>query len=101
MSDDIETPSDETPSDETPSDQVEIVELDYADAIGELEDILTRLESTNVDVDELTQQVRRAAVLIGHCRSRLHIVERDVHTVLNELGRLAADPVRSPDGEAT
>ena len=83
------------------SDQTELIEIDYASAIGELEDILTRLESSNVDVDELTQQVRRAAVLIGHCRSRLHIVERDVHTVLNELGHLAIDPTRNPDGEPT
>ncbi|MDA3038654.1 MAG: exodeoxyribonuclease VII small subunit [Actinomycetota bacterium] len=64
----------------------------YGEAIEELEQILARLESTMVDVDELTQHVRRAALLIEQCRGRLRSVESDVSDVLTELGRLGADP---------
>ncbi len=45
-----------------------------------------------VDVDELAQQVRRAAELIAQCRSRLRSVESDVSGVLTELGQLGTDP---------
>lgn len=69
---------------------------DYGSALGELEQILARLESTMVDVDELTQQVRRAAVLIEQCRSRLRSVESDVSGVLTELGHLGSDPEDGP-----
>lgn len=65
---------------------------DYGSALGELEQILARLESTMVDVDELAQQVRRAAELIAQCRSRLRSVESDVSGVLTELGQLGTDP---------
>ena len=64
----------------------------YGEALGELEQILARLESTMVDVDELTQEVRRAAVLIENCRGRVRSVESDVSDVLTELGQLGTDP---------
>ena len=43
----------------------------YAEALAELEQILARLERTDVDVDVLAQQVARAATLIGFCRDRI------------------------------
>lgn len=75
--------------------------LDYGSAVGELEAILARLESTAVDVDELAQQVRRAAILIDHCRSRLHVVEADVGGVLSELGQRGSDPTPNTVDEST
>lgn len=43
----------------------------YAEALAELEAILTDLERTDVDVDVLATQVTRAAELIGFCRDRI------------------------------
>lgn len=43
----------------------------YAAALGELEEILARLERTDVDVDELATQVTRASQLIEFCRERI------------------------------
>jgi exodeoxyribonuclease VII small subunit len=76
-------------------------DLGYNDALIELEEILGRLESTAVDVDELGQQVRRAAELIEHCRRRLRLVEDDVSAVLTDLRHLAAEPNRSVDEDPT
>ena len=43
----------------------------YGEAIAELEQILDRLERSDVDVDVLAEQVRRAAELIAFCREHL------------------------------
>lgn len=57
--------------------------LPYAEALSELEAILLRLESADVDVDSLARQVERATVLISYCRARLATVEQNVAAVLN------------------
>lgn len=43
----------------------------YAEALAELEAILGQLERPDIDVDELAQNVQRAAALIAFCRERI------------------------------
>lgn len=43
----------------------------YAEALDELEEILTSLEEADVDVDVLASRVQRAALLISFCRERI------------------------------
>ncbi len=58
----------------------------YADALSELETILAQLERTDVDVDVLAAQVRRAAELIGFCRERIGNARLQIEQVVAELG---------------
>ncbi len=46
--------------------------ISYRDALDELDEILARLEQTDVDVDHLADQVARASELIALCRSRIN-----------------------------
>jgi exodeoxyribonuclease VII small subunit len=59
--------------------------LSYADALGELDDILAQLDSSGVDVDTLADRVARGAVLVRYCRERLQAVRTDVGAVVGEL----------------
>ena len=43
----------------------------YAEALAELEAILSDLESADVDVDVLATRVQRATHLIAFCRERI------------------------------
>jgi exodeoxyribonuclease VII small subunit len=43
----------------------------YAEALSELEGILSNLERADVDVDVLATQVQRATQLIAFCRDRI------------------------------
>jgi exodeoxyribonuclease VII small subunit len=43
----------------------------YAEALSELESILDELESDDVDVDVLAENVKRASELIELCRDRI------------------------------
>jgi exodeoxyribonuclease VII small subunit len=69
----------------------EITGLGYAAAAAELDEILERLDRDAVDVDDLAQQVRRAAALIAYCRSRITDARVEVERVVVELTDLA-DP---------
>ncbi|MCB0998385.1 MAG: exodeoxyribonuclease VII small subunit [Acidimicrobiales bacterium] len=57
----------------------------YAAALGELEDILARLERSDVDVDVLATQVQRAAELITFCRDRIGNARLQIEQVVARL----------------
>ncbi|CAB4934178.1 unannotated protein [freshwater metagenome] len=65
--------------------------LGYADAVTELEEILSELEADDVDVDRLAEQVRRAADLIELCRGRLEIAQIEVTRIVADLDALDSD----------
>ena len=60
-------------------------ETRWADAIGELELILTRLDDDALDVDVLAAQVARAADLIGLCRDRIANTKLEVERIVGDL----------------
>ena len=74
-------------------------EVRWADAIAELELILTRLEDDALDVDVLAAQVARAAELIKVCRDRITSTKLEVERIVGDLDppppAPRADP---PDG---
>jgi len=60
-------------------------DIRWADAIGELELILTRLDDDALDVDVLAAQVARAAELIGLCRDRIANTKLEVERIVGDL----------------
>ncbi len=60
-------------------------QLSYAEAISELEEILSRIEEGEPDVDELTRSVKRAAWLLRYCQTKLHKASSEVEDILKNL----------------
>ena len=58
----------------------------YADAIQELEAIVTKIEGEEVDVDELADNVKKALQLIKTCNLKLKNTEEEVNRILKEIG---------------
>lgn len=56
----------------------------YTEAIAEIEQILARLRSDEMDVDRLAAEVQRATELIAACKSRLRKAEEEVGKMLGE-----------------
>ena len=56
----------------------------YGEATAEVEAILARFASGELDVDTLAAEVKRATELIGWCRERLAGAEKAVNDVLSE-----------------
>ncbi len=57
----------------------------YGEAVEELERIITEIEEESVDVDALTEKVKRATFLIGYCKDRLKDTEVEVQKALSGL----------------
>ena len=63
-------------------------ELSYAEAMAEVEQILARFNTQQMDVATLAAEVKLATELIAQCKERLLRAEREVAEVLdsNEEG---------------
>ena len=57
-------------------------ELTYTEAMAEIEKILARLRSEEMDVDGLAAEVKRATELIASCKARQRKAEEKVNKVL-------------------
>jgi exodeoxyribonuclease VII small subunit len=57
----------------------------YKDALEEIESIVEEIESESVDVDVLTEKVRRAAYLIRMCKAKLKKTDDEVKKILMEF----------------
>lgn len=57
-------------------------EVSYAEAMAEVEQILARFNTQQMDVDRLAAEVKRATELIAQCKERLVRAEREVAEVL-------------------
>ncbi|MBQ5879464.1 MAG: exodeoxyribonuclease VII small subunit [Alistipes sp.] len=59
-------------------------QITYTEALGEIEQILERFRSDQMDVDTLAQEVKRATELITLCKERLSKVEKEVEQLFVE-----------------
>lgn len=60
--------------------------LTYEAAAEELDQILERMKSGEIGVDELAEKVERASKLIKYCYERLDQTEKKVDQILKDLG---------------
>ena len=59
--------------------------ITYTQAFEELQAIVEEIENGQISVDELSEKVKRATVLIKICKTRLTTTEEDVKQILKEL----------------
>ncbi len=59
--------------------------ISYAEAIKQIEEILDKIESEELDVDELSNKVKKAADLLKLCKMKLHETEEDIRKILDEM----------------
>lgn len=63
----------------------------YAEAYEELQALLADLESGEIDVDDLSIKVKRAAELIAFCRKRLEDTAVEVKKVVDSFEKESKD----------
>lgn len=59
--------------------------LNYKEAMAEIEGIVAKLEDNQLDVDELSEKVKRVSELIAFCKSKLHETEEEVEKILKSI----------------
>lgn len=60
-------------------------QLTYTQAKNELETIVSSIESGELDVDALTQKVKRASELIAFCKDKLTKTDAELQKILDEI----------------
>lgn len=65
--------------------------MKYADAIKELEEIVSKMESDKCDIDSLTQYTTRALELLKFCKDRLFKTDEEVKKCLEEISSTLTD----------
>ena len=60
-------------------------QIKYGDAVEEIESILTKIESEQLDVDELTAKVKRVSELLSVCKDKLHSTQTEVENILKDI----------------
>ncbi len=59
-------------------------EIKYEDAIRQLEDIVERLENDELDIDEMSKQLKKAQQLIKLCKQRLTKTDAEIRKILSD-----------------
>ena len=63
----------------------------FGEAVGEVEQILAGLEQDEVDIDRLSEEVKRAVELIKVCREKLEKTDREVRELVAGLQPSGSD----------
>ncbi|MBN1463097.1 MAG: exodeoxyribonuclease VII small subunit [Paludibacteraceae bacterium] len=58
----------------------------YNESIAEIQEIMVQIENQQLDVDELTQKVQRAAELLKICKDKLQKTDVEVQKIMDEMG---------------
>lgn len=59
--------------------------ISYRDAINEIEETIASIENGALDVDELSDKVKRVSELLVVCKDKLHNTEKEVEKILKDM----------------
>jgi exodeoxyribonuclease VII small subunit len=71
----------------------------YAEAMREVESILSELDSNSVDVDVLATKVERASFLINWCTERITSAQMTVDSLVADLAEYVVEDDEESDDE--
>lgn len=57
----------------------------YREAITEIEEILAQIENNELDVDQLSEKVKRVSFLITACKDKLKNTEEEIANILKDV----------------
>jgi exodeoxyribonuclease VII small subunit len=61
--------------------------VSYKEAVIEIEEIIRQLENNELDVDELSDKVKRVSQLVTLCKEKLHNTEQEIDKILKEMDK--------------
>ena len=59
-------------------------ETKYEEAMAELQDIVRKMENDELDIDQMTTQLKRAQELIKLCKDKLTKTDEEIKKILSE-----------------
>ena len=59
-------------------------EMKYEKAVSELEEIVDKMERDELDIDQLSEQLKRAKVLVKLCKDKLTKTDEEINKLLSD-----------------
>ena len=59
-------------------------EIKYEEALSQLEEIVSKMENEELDIDELTTELKQAQKLVKLCKDKLTKTDKEIKTILKE-----------------
>jgi len=59
--------------------------ISYREAITEIEETIASIENEELDVDDLSEKVKRVSELLVFCKEKLHNTEQEVEKILKDM----------------
>ena len=59
-------------------------EIKYEAALAELQSIVSKMENDELDIDQMSEQLKRAQELIKHCKDKLTKTDEEIKKILAE-----------------
>lgn len=60
-------------------------EKSYTEALNELQNILDKIESGDLDVDVLSDEIKKASELIKLCKDKLYKTDAQIKKIIDEI----------------
>lgn len=60
--------------------------MKYEEAVAQLEEIVEKMENDELDIDQLTDQLKRAKELVKVCKDKLTKTDGEIKKLLREEG---------------
>lgn len=57
-------------------------EIKYEEAVRQLEEIVEKMENNELDIDQLSEQLKKAQALIKLCKDRLTKTDEEIKKIL-------------------
>ena len=58
---------------------------EYTEAVAEIEEILAQIENDELNMDELSDKIKRVNVLIKNCKKKLFDTEQEVEDIIKSM----------------
>lgn len=59
-------------------------EIKYEEAVAQLEEIVDKMENDELDIDQLSDQLKRAKELVELCKDKLTKTDEEIKKLLSE-----------------
>ena len=59
-------------------------EMKYEEALRQLEDIVEKMENDELDIDQLSDQLKKAKKLVKRCKDKLTKTDAEIRKLLSE-----------------
>lgn len=60
-------------------------EFSFRDAVGRIEEIIKNIESGDLDIDRLSDEVKTATDLIKQCQKKLKTTEDEINSIFKDM----------------